>query len=216
MIDRKEVLAPILHPLNGSTQAPGQVGHQEVLGVELATCAEPAAGISLREVDAALVEAEQGGERPPVEVGDFCRAPYGQELRRGVPLGQESASLHRRCGLPPEGESLARRTSPPAARPRRPRARSSTSPPRCPRERASARRGPPGFRRRRGAAGRRTGPRRARVRRRRSRDRPRRRPPPARRRTAPGRQPVAGGKKERAPPSGPGGRVYVWKPPDSA
>ena len=106
-MDRKEVLAPILHPLDGSTQAPGQVGHQEVLGVELAACAEPAAGISLREVDAALVEAQQGGERPPVEVGDFCRAPYGQELRRGVPLGQESASLHRRRGLPPEGESLS-------------------------------------------------------------------------------------------------------------
>ena len=106
MVDREEVLASILHPLHRAFQAPGQIGDQEVLRIELAAGAEPAADVGFREVDPRLVEPQHGGERPAIEVRDLRHAPHGQAARVHLPFGQQPAGLHRRSGLAPDVEAL--------------------------------------------------------------------------------------------------------------
>ena len=107
MVDREEVLASVLHPLHRALQAPGQIRDQEVLGIELAARAEPAADVGFREVDPRLVEPQHGGERPAIEVRDLRHAPHGQAARVRLPFGQQPAGLHRRGGLASDVEALA-------------------------------------------------------------------------------------------------------------
>jgi len=88
VIDGEEVLASLLYPLDRTAQAPGQIRHEEVLGIELAADAEAAADVRLHEVDLCLIQAQQRGQRAPIEVGDLRRPPHQQALRVAVPLGQ--------------------------------------------------------------------------------------------------------------------------------
>ena len=63
VVHRDQVLGAVLGPLHRPAQRPGQPRHQEVLGVELAARAEPAARVDRGHVDQGLVHAEQRGQQ---------------------------------------------------------------------------------------------------------------------------------------------------------
>jgi len=107
MIDREKVLASILDPLDRAAQTSRQVGDEEVFGIELATRAEAAADVRLREVDPCLVDPEHAGERPAIEVGNLRHAPDGQALGAGIPFGEQPARLHGRRRLTSDREPVA-------------------------------------------------------------------------------------------------------------
>jgi hypothetical protein len=106
MVDREKVLAAILDPLHRATQAPGQVGDQEVFGIEFSARAEAAPDVRLREVDPRLVDPQHSRQRAAVEVGDFRFAPHRQPLGAGIPFSEQAARLHRRRGLAPHRKLL--------------------------------------------------------------------------------------------------------------
>ena len=60
VVDRNEVLAAVLDPLDGAAQAAREPGDEEVLGEEVAAHAEVAARVGVAHVDAGDRDTEQG------------------------------------------------------------------------------------------------------------------------------------------------------------
>ena len=100
MVDRDQVLGPVLGPLDGPPQPDGEPGHQEVLRVELAPHAEPAARVDGVHVDQVLGHAEQAGQHVPVEDRDLGHPVDRQRAGRRVDIGQQGAGFQRHRRVP--------------------------------------------------------------------------------------------------------------------
>ena len=102
VVHRDQVLGAVLHPLDRPPQRAGQPGHQEVLGIELAAGAEPAARVHRVHVDQGLVHAEQPGQQVAVEHRHLGHAEDRQPAGDRVGLGEQGARLQRDRAVPPD------------------------------------------------------------------------------------------------------------------
>ena len=84
VVGAQEVLAPVLHPLDGAAQLDGGEGHQEILRVELTTHAESSTDVGLDEVDAVLRHLQQMRQHAAIEMGHLGLAPNREFVPPGV------------------------------------------------------------------------------------------------------------------------------------
>ncbi len=103
VVDRDEVLGPVLRPCHWSAQPLGQPRHEEVFGVELAADTESAAGVDMVHPDVGGVETEEVGEHLLVEDGHLGGTEDVQ-LPAGSRLHDQRTRLHRYRGVPADVE----------------------------------------------------------------------------------------------------------------
>ena len=94
--------AAVLHPHHRPAQRPGQPRDQEVLRVELAAGAEPAARVHRVHVDQRLVQAEHRGQQVPVEHRHLGHPEDRQPAGGRVGVGEQRARLQRDRAVPPD------------------------------------------------------------------------------------------------------------------
>jgi hypothetical protein len=105
MVRRHQVLGPVLGPLDRAAQPDGQPRDEEVLRVELAPDAEPAARVDGVHVDQRLVQAEQARQQVAVEHRHLGHAEDVElDPVSGSRHRQQAAGLERYPGVPADRE----------------------------------------------------------------------------------------------------------------
>ena len=99
VIGRHQVLAPILDPFHRPPQLHGGVGDQEVLRVELAADAEPAADVGLDEMDPVLRQLQQRGQHRAVEMRHLRHPPHRHLVPPPVVRRHQPPCLHGVAGM---------------------------------------------------------------------------------------------------------------------
>ena len=100
---RREVLVPVLAPLDRRTRQPGEERQDRLLHVQVHLQTEPAADGGDDHAHPCLRKAVQAGEHRPDEEGHLGRRPHGQVAR---PVGDPAAPLEGRGVCAAEVEAL--------------------------------------------------------------------------------------------------------------
>ena len=101
------MLAPVFRPFDRPARTARRKRNEEVLGVEFAARAEPAADIVLDELDGALGQAHLSRQRPAVEEQHLGGAVDRELSARGIPLREQSARLHGKRHVALRAKALA-------------------------------------------------------------------------------------------------------------
>ncbi len=100
MVRRHQVLATVLDPFDRAAEAQRGEADEEILGIELAADAEPAAGVTLLQHHRGGAAAEHARERVAIAVRHLGRAIQFQHIARGVVAGERAARLDRHGAVP--------------------------------------------------------------------------------------------------------------------
>ena len=109
MIERAEVLAPILGPFDRTPQKPRRKRNEKILGIKFAARAEPAADVVFHHAHRFFRQSHHLRQRAPIGERHLADAFHRDALLLGIPLGQEPARLHRHRGVPLHAEMFAPR-----------------------------------------------------------------------------------------------------------
>ena len=104
MIGRDQVLAPVLDPFHRPPKPQRGEADQHVLGIKLATNAEPAAHMALEQMHARSAAAEHAGDAGAIPVRHLGGAIKLQHVAGGVVARDGAARLQRHAGMPPDGK----------------------------------------------------------------------------------------------------------------
>ena len=107
MVRRQKVLAAILNPLHRPSGQPRRERDQEVLGIEFAANAEPAADVVLHHGDRILGAAHLLRQEPANGIWHLARARNRQSATARIHLGEQTARLHRHRRMALHLEALA-------------------------------------------------------------------------------------------------------------
>ncbi len=100
MRDRHEMLAPILHPFDRAAELARRKGDQKVFRIKFAPRPEAAADIEFNIIDRFLGKPDHARHGAAIEERQLGGARHAQAPGRAIPLGQQSARLHRHGGEP--------------------------------------------------------------------------------------------------------------------
>ena len=104
---REQILPAIADPFHRATQLPGERRDRDLLGIERALHAEPAADIGGDHPDAVRRDPEQLGERLADHARDLGRGPEREGARAGLPLGEARSILDGDGGMPMKAEAVS-------------------------------------------------------------------------------------------------------------
>ena len=92
----EEVLAPVLEPAHGSAEPARDLGHRDVLGIEVHLRSEPAADRRAEDAQLRVRDAEGLGQPRAHQVRRLGRGPHGEHPVHRIERRHHAARLHRR------------------------------------------------------------------------------------------------------------------------
>jgi hypothetical protein len=104
MIGRGQVFAPILDPFNRTAKLQRGGADQKILGIKFTTDAEPAANVTLVELDGLWSPLQHPCDRVAIPMRDLCSAVQFQHIACLVVARDRSARLDRHAGVPSDGQ----------------------------------------------------------------------------------------------------------------
>ena len=109
MIGRQQVLATVLDPLDRTPERAGGKGNEEIFGVELAACAEPASDIAFFHVDGIDGNAHLSGKHASIGMRYLAGTQHGETSFVGGPRPdrEQSARLHGHGRMALDSETFA-------------------------------------------------------------------------------------------------------------